>query len=62
MTSTEGLTGQHNARLYTTSATAKEETAPLMDNEKMRKEINASIPSKEDVLQAKNWVDNGSRL
>ena len=35
--------------------------APISEADEIMPESNVTIPSEENVLQAKDWVDNGSR-
>ncbi|MBS5788417.1 MAG: DUF3787 domain-containing protein [Clostridioides difficile] len=39
-----------------------ESTAAWQDVDKLREETNVSVPSLKSVEDAKDWVDNGSRL
>lgn len=56
------LTGAGNKRLNNLEATHNEGTAAWADTEKMVGEAKVSVPSENNVLNAKEWVDNGSRL
>ncbi|MDI9509798.1 MAG: DUF3787 domain-containing protein [Clostridiales bacterium] len=54
--------GKDNKRLNKTSPTNKEGTAAWQNFEGFYKVDQVGKPSEEDVIDAKEWVDNGSRL
>lgn len=59
---TESLQGRNNKRLKATDATNCESTAAWQNKEKEYKVDRVSKPSDDDVVEAKDWVDNGSKL
>lgn len=56
------LNGSNNKRLKTYRPTNNASTAAWSDIDKLEPESKVSIPSLNSVLEAKDWVDNGSRL
>ncbi len=56
------LTGANNKRLTKYRPTNNEATAAWADIDKLKPESKVSIPSLNSVEEAKDWVDNGSRL
>jgi hypothetical protein len=54
--------GKDNKRLNKTCPTNKEGTAAWQNFEGFYKVDQVGKPSEEDVIDAKEWVDNGSRL
>ena len=56
------LTGSGNKRLHSKDLRDNQATFPLADVAKRDKYSGMTIPSEEDVIHAKKWVDNGSRL
>lgn len=56
------LSGRDNARLHSKISVNSTYTAALSDDDKVCKDTNATIPSEQQVLEAKDWVDNGSKL
>lgn len=54
--------GRDNKRLEKTYPTNKEETAAWQNFESTYKVDNVGKPSEMDVIDAKDWVDNGSKL
>lgn len=54
--------GKNNKRHKTTKPTNCECTAAWQDQTTMGKVDNVSKPSIERVIDAKDWVDNGSKL
>lgn len=56
------LSGKNNNRLNKTNPIHKEDTAAWSETAEVSKEDNVSIPSSENVIDAKEWVDDGSRL
>ena len=55
------LTGENNKRLTLKLAVDQGLNAPLSEADQIMPESNVTIPSEENILQAKDWVDNGSR-
>lgn len=58
----EALSGRNNKRLNRIDTRNSEITFPLADTEEMNKAKGVSIPAIEDVIHAKEWVDDGSKL
>ncbi|MBE6024518.1 MAG: DUF3787 domain-containing protein [Cellulosilyticum sp.] len=58
----EALTGVSNKRLNNIDLRNNQYTFPLADVETTTQNAHLTIPSEEDVIHAKKWVDNGSRL
>ena len=58
----KALSGENNIRLNNVDTRNSEITFPLADVETTNEITGTTIPSKEDVIHAKEWVDNGSRL
>ena len=56
------LTGSDNKRLNTDAATNRENTAAWQNKEQEYRVDEVNKPSIESVIDAKDWVDNGSRL
>lgn len=56
------LTGSNNKRLNNMDLRNNQNTFPLTDVKCVTKNAKLSIPPEEDVIHAKEWVDNGSRL
>lgn len=56
------LTGSHNKRLNNTDLKNNQCTAPLADVQSVIENSKLTIPPEEDVLHAKDWVDDGSLL
>ena len=54
--------GKHNKRLDKIDPTNKEGTAAWQNFEGFYKVDQVGKPSEEDVIDAKEWVDNGSKL
>jgi hypothetical protein len=59
---TEPLRGENNERLTSKEPIKNEGTAAWADANKLMKESQVNIPSENNVINAKEWVDNGSRL
>ncbi len=59
---TKPLNGEKNKRLKSHTPINNEYTAALADANKLKNNTNVSIPSLNNVEEAKNWVDNGSKL
>ena len=58
----DNLQGNDNKRLNTAKPTNCEGTAAWQNSEEKNKADNVNRPSIESVVDAKDWVDNGSRL
>lgn len=58
----KALSGKDNTRLNRMDIRNSEITFPLVDAKEVNKAAGVSIPPIEDVIHAKEWVDNGSRL
>ena len=56
------LDGKNNKRLGKIQPTNKEGTAAWQNFEGYYKVDQVGKPSEEDVIEAKDWVDNGSKL
>jgi hypothetical protein len=56
------LNGSNNKRLKSNRPVKNEGTAAWSGTEDLKKESNVSIPPLSNVEEAKDWVDNGSRL
>ena len=57
------LSGEHNKRLKAYRPVKNEGTAAWANIDKLRTDgSKVSIPSFNNVVEAKEWVDNGSRL
>jgi len=56
------LQGKDNKRLTSSKPTDNEGTAAWANEETKLKPSEVSIPSIENVIDAKKWVDNGSKL
>ena len=56
------LSGENNKRLKKYRPTDNQVTAAWADIDKLQPESKVSIPSLNNVEEAKDWVDNGSRL
>lgn len=56
------LSGKDNRRLDSKVSVNSCYTEAIADNSKVCKDTNATIPSEEQILEAKDWVDNGSKL
>ena len=52
----------NNARLNSTTPVKREDTAAWADIDSVLPHSKVSVPSDENVLNAKEWVDNGSKL
>lgn len=55
------LSGKDNDRLYSTTPVNNAYTAAILDKSDQYPDSKVSIPSLESVIEAKDWVDNGSR-
>lgn len=58
----KALSGKNNKRINNTDTRNSEITFPLVDAQKVNPAAGTSTPSIEDVIHAKDWIDNGSRL
>lgn len=58
----DNFQGRNNKRLNTTKATNCECTAAWQNSEGKYKVDQVNMPSIERVIDAKDWVDNGSKL
>lgn len=56
------LSGKDNRRLKLKTPVDQNSTAAWADIDKLRPESKVSVPSLDSVLEAKDWVDNGSKL
>ena len=57
----KALNGENNRRLKLKLALDQGLNAPISEADQVVPESNVTIPSEENVIQAKDWVDNGSR-
>ncbi len=55
------LNGENNRRLTLKLAVDRGRNYPLSEADQIMPESNVTIPSEENIEQAKDWVDNGSR-
>ncbi|MDB8792413.1 DUF3787 domain-containing protein [Romboutsia sp. 1001216sp1] len=58
----KALSGENNKRLKSNRPTNQESTAAWANTQELQEVTNVSIPSLNNVENAKEWVDNGSRL
>lgn len=58
----EPLKGENNKRLNNKDRLYNEETAAWTNISRMVDKDNVSVPDDDAVDEAKDWVDNGSRL
>lgn len=56
------LTGACNKRLNNVDQRNMQSTFPLADTESIKKNSQFTIPAIEDVVHAKEWIDDGSQL
>ncbi len=56
------LSGKNNKRLYSSTPTNSEKTAAWNDDNETIANSQVQIPATSCVEEAKDWVDNGSRL
>ena len=56
------LTGASNKRLNNMDLRNNQNTAPIADTKSITKDAKLTVPPQEDVIHAKEWVENGSRL
>ena len=55
------LSGKDNERLYSTTRVNSAYTAAILNKDDEYPDSKVTIPSLESVLEAKDWVDNGSK-
>ena len=58
----QALTGSYNKRLNNVDFRNNQYTFPLTDVQATMEHANLTIPPEEDVVHAKEWVDDGSLL
>ena len=58
----EALTGSDNKRLNNIDLRNNQYTFPLTDVQRTIQNAHLTIPPEEDVVHAKEWVDDGSLL
>ena len=58
----KALNGENNKRLKAHRPINNEYTAAWADNSKLKNNTNVNTPSLNNVEEAKDWVDNGSKL
>ncbi|MDF2879154.1 MAG: uncharacterized protein K0S30_2250 [Clostridia bacterium] len=58
----EPLKGENNKRINSCNPTNNEGTAAWSDTDQLLDDSKVSIPSEKNVMRAKDWVDNGSKL
>ncbi|HHU70851.1 MAG TPA: DUF3787 domain-containing protein [Clostridiales bacterium] len=58
----DSVQGRNNKRLKATDPTNSEGTAAWQNSERNYKVDMVNKPSVENVIDAKDWVDNGSKL
>lgn len=58
----QALSGKNNKRLNNVESTNSEGTAAWAEVDEILEDSHVTIPGKKDVLEAKDWVDNGSKL
>ena len=56
------LTGASNKRLNNKDLRNNQNTFPLVDTKTVTRESRLTVPPEEDVMHAKEWVDDGSLL
>ncbi|MDO5291684.1 MAG: DUF3787 domain-containing protein [bacterium] len=56
------LSGKNNKRLHSSTPTNNERTAAWTDEAREIENSQVKIPATSCVEEAKDWVDNGSRL
>lgn len=56
------LTGKDNRRLKLKDSVDQNKNAAWADIKELQPETNVAIPSLQNVENAKDWVDNGSKL
>lgn len=58
----KAVCGENNKRLYSDDPIKNEGTAAWSNTQRTTKEANVSIPDEESIVEAREWVDDGSRL
>lgn len=58
----EAVRGENNKRLDCCDPIKNEGTAAWADAERLMEETQVNVPSEKNIINAKEWVDNGSRL
>ena len=58
---TTALNGENNRRLNLKLAVDQGLNAPISEADQIMPHSNVTIPSEENVIHAKDWVDNGSQ-
>lgn len=58
----ESFQGKDNKRLHTSNPTNNEGTAAWQNSDEVYKVDHVNKPSIDRVVDAKDWVDNGSKL
>ena len=58
----EAVNGENNKRLWSDAPIKNEGTAAWADADRLMKETQDNVPSERNVINGKEWVDNGSRL
>lgn len=56
------LNGENNKRLYSANPTNSEGMAAWSEDSEILPQSKVEIPDVDNVDEAKDWVDNGSRL
>ena len=57
----KALNGENNRRLNLKIPVDQGLNYSILESDQIMPESNVSIPSEENVIEAKDWVDNGSR-
>ncbi len=60
--SAKSVNGEKNKRLLSDDPIKNEGTAAWAHAERLMDETNVNVPSERNIINAKEWVDNGSRL
>lgn len=58
----KAVSGKNNKRMKSNQPIASEGTAAWADAQNLMRDSQVNIPSEENIIHAKEWVDNGSRL
>ncbi|MGL4737836.1 MAG: CDIF630_02480 family spore surface protein [Cellulosilyticaceae bacterium] len=56
------LTGKGNQRLGNTESFHEETTAAITDAKEVLQDTQVTVPSELNIINAKDWVDDGSQL
>ena len=56
------LTGENNKRLNNKEPIHSEATAAILNIKEQLPHSRVALPGEDEVVEAKDWVDNGSRL